>query len=66
MVQDIYYEYHINHRALKILNLGDCQKKAREIRGDRGYEVISQDTDSNASGNASAAGGGDTIIGTSI
>ena len=51
---------------LKILNLGDCQKKAREIRGDRGYEVISQDTDSNASGNASAAGGGDTIIGTSI
>ena len=51
---------------LKILNWGDCQKKAGEICGERGYEVVSKDSDSNASGTASAAGGGDTVIGTAI
>ena len=51
---------------LKILNWGDCQKKAGEICGERGYEVVSKDSDSNAAGTASAAGGGDTVIGTAI
>ena len=32
------------------LNWGDCQKKASEICGDRGYGIISKDTDSNTSG----------------
>lgn len=41
---------------MKVLNWGDCQKKAGEICHNRGYKVISQHSDNVPSGSASATG----------